>query len=432
MKKKKKVLIISYYWPPAGGIGVLRILKFTKYLRHYGWEPIVHVPKNADYPYTDNNNFKDIPQNLTVLRTRIVEPFKLFKLLSGRKKTDSHNPIYGDNKKRNIVDELAIWIRGNFFIPDARACWIKPSVIKLSKYLKEHPVDAILSDGPPHTNTMIAQKLSEKFNIPWLADFQDPWTQVDYYKLLKLTKWADKRHKAMEQSVFRTAAKITIASPTWAKDLEKIGAKNVSVIYYGYDEDDFVNLKSNNNSDNFIISHTGILGNDRNPEILFKALSDIVSENETFRNKLKIIFAGTVDESVRTVIKENNLEHFYQETGNISRHEALQLSNNSNILLLPINKADNAKGRLPGKLYEYLRIGKPILCLGPVDSDASEIIAKTNSGKTFEYDDYKNIKSYILGIFENKIKFKPKNIEQYSNLTQTGLIAKYLDEITTK
>ncbi|MCD6367231.1 MAG: glycosyl transferase family 1, partial [Bacteroidales bacterium] len=244
----KKVLIISYYWPPAGGISVLRTLKFTKYLRKFGWEPIVYAPQNASYLYLDKNNFDDIPENIEIIRRKILEPFNLFRILTGRNKNDTSNPVYATSRK-SFLDNFSIWLRGNFFIPDARCLWIKPSVKFLTGYLKENPADAILTDGPPHTNTVIGMRLAQKFNIPFLADFQDPWTQVDYYKMMKIGKRADKKHHRLEQEVFRVAKKITIASPTWAKDLEKIEAKNVDTIYYGYDEEDFKNItnqKGNN------------------------------------------------------------------------------------------------------------------------------------------------------------------------------------------
>ncbi len=430
-KKIKKVLIISYYWPPAGGISVLRTLKFVKYLRGFGWEPIVYAPQNANYLYSDENNFKDIPSNIKVIRKKIIEPFNLFKVLTGRKKNDTSNPVYAKSKN-SFLDNFAIWLRGNFFIPDARCLWIKPSVCFLSKWLKENPVDAILTDGPPHTNTVIGLQLAKKFNIPFLADFQDPWTQVDYYSLMKIGKRAHKKHHRLEQEVFQTAKKITIASPTWAKDIESIGAKNSEVIYYGYDEDDFTDLDTNKESDEFIIAHPGILGTDRNPDIFLQVLAQIKKENPDFAKKLKLKFAGTVDFTIEQKIAELDLNNNYIALGNIPRKSALQLILSANLLLLPINKANNAKGRLPGKLYEYLRTYNPILALGPTDCDAAKIIHQANLGETFAYNDFKNIYSFILSIFSKQIKLSPNKsyIHSFSNRIQTQKIAYFLDEIT--
>ena len=428
-----KVLIITYYWPPSGAIGVHRCLKFAKYLKKNGIEPIVYTAKDAQYPYLDDSNFKHIPKGIKVLKRKILEPFNLFKIISGRKKESVlTNPVQVRDKKQKFTDKLSIWIRGNFFIPDARSLWIRPSVRYLSRFLRNNHIDAIISDGPPHTNTVIAYKLSEKFNIPWLADFQDPWTQVDYYKEFMLTKFADKKHKRMEQKAFQIAKKITIASPTWKKDLEKIGAKNVEVIFWGYDEDDFNGL-TKKDSDDFIISHAGLLGHDRNPEELLKALKDLKKENKTFDERLKIKLAGPIDYSVKENIAKYGLDKNTEYLDSIPRNDALQLTLDSSLLLLPLNKADNAMGRIPGKLFEQMRANVPILCLGPKGSDVENIITETNTGKSYEYFDYEGIKKYILQIFEslnkNKQFLNSNNIEKYSVKNQVKKLAGYLEEI---
>ncbi len=433
----KKVLIISYYWPPAGGIGVHRCLKFTKYLRAFGWEPVVYAPENARYPYVDPENEKDIPEGVTIIKRPIREPFKAYKILSGKRKKDAvtGNPVHVRSNKTSIIDNIAIWIRGNFFIPDARSLWIKPSVKYLTGYLKENPVDANLSDGPPHTNTVIACRLSEKLGIPWLADFQDPWTQIDYHHLFKLTSWAEKKHRKLEQEAFRTARKITIASPTWKKDLESIGAKNVDVVFWGYDEDDFSEIKPPDLQEKkFIISHAGLLGYDRNPENLIKALSNLIQKEKGFKDDLSIILAGSVDFLIKELIERYGLKEKTEYLGQVSRKRVLKLNADSAILLLPLNKAANAKGRIPGKLFEYLRAEVPILALGPADSDVNEILDKTARGTSFKYDDLKGIENYIFEIYERyregkKLLDNPAEISEYNVKNQTGKVAEYLDQI---
>lgn len=430
----KKVLIITYYWPPAGGISLHRCLKFAKYLPQFGWEPVVFTAKDAQYPYFDESNFKDIPEGITILKYPIVEPFNLFKKVSGRKKEESlNNIVHVRDKKGGWIDEAAIWIRGNFFIPDARALWIKPSVKFLHTYLQENPVDAVLSDGPPHTNTRIAYHLSKKLNIPFLADFQDPWTQVDYYPLMKLTPWADRRHKKMEQEVFSQADKITIASPSWKEDLQAIGARNVDVVYWGYDEDDFKNLKRQADKA-FTITHTGLLGYDRLPDGLFQALKELKEEVPSFARDLQIQLAGQVDYSVLEMLEKLELEKNLINKGTIPREEVLQLLVNSQVLLLPLNKSRNAKGRLPGKLYEYLRARRPVLGLGPRDSDASAILEQTKAGEVFAYSETGAIKSWVSEAYkrykEGELPDCSGPIEAYAVSEQTGKVAAYLNQIT--
>lgn len=431
----KRVLIVTYYWPPAGGISVQRSLKIAKYLRSFGWEPVVYAPKDAQYPYFDDGNFKDIPEGLEVLKRPILEPFNLFKKLTGRKKDESlNNILHVRERKKNVVDKLALWIRGNFFIPDARALWIRPSVGYLRKYLQEYPVDAIFTDGPPHTNTAIACKLKKHTGIPWLADFQDPWTQVDYYQLFPITKWAHRRHSRMEQEVFRRADKITIVSPTWKKDLESIGARNVEVIYWGYDEDDFRDLKARPNP-NFSISHAGLLGHDRNTPGLFQSLQELKQEVPQFGQKLRLELAGQVDYEVLQAIKDHGLEENLIDHQTIKRGQALQLMADSSLLLLPLNQAANAAGRIPGKFFEYLRVGRPILCFGPENSDVKRILEQTRRGKSFTYNNKEGLKQFLKAKFENFLdpQENPQlgDISQYSSYRQTEKIAKFLDEISS-
>ena len=430
----KKVLVISYYWPPAGGISVHRSLKIVKYLRSFEWEPIVLAPLNAHYSYLDEGNLKDIPENLTVIRNRIIEPFSAFKLISGRKRGESlNNIVHVRSRKQTMIDKLGIWIRANLFIPDARALWIRPSVRYLLKYLKNKPVDVIFADGPPHTNNVIAMKISKKTGIPYLADFQDPWTQVDYYQLFPFTRWADRKHRKLEQEVFKKAAKITIASPTWKIDLEKIGAANVEVMYWGYDDQDFTDLEPEKDPA-FSITHIGLMGFDRNPEILFRIISELMNEIPGFKSDIKLKLAGQIDYSIKKCIAEFNLEQTITDFGIIDRSNALRIASGSSLLLLLLNKSKNAKGRLPGKLFEYLKIRRPILALGEKDSDAEKIIQKTDSGVYFDYEDYRPLKEFLIlsyRKYKNNTLFNTTgDIEQFSVKNQVKKLASYFDEIS--
>ena len=431
----KKILIITYYWPPSGGIGVNRCLKFARYLRKYGWEPVIYTAENPDYPYLDIENEKQVPEGIEVLKHKIIEPFRFYKFFSGKGKNEAMtNPIHARDGKRKLINNISIWIRGNFFIPDARSLWIKPSVKFLSKYLEKNKIDALLTDGPPHTNTVIACRLSQKFDIPWLADFQDPWTQVDYYKLFKLTRWADKKHHRLEQETFATAKKMTIASPTWKKDLEAIGAKNVDVIFWGYDEQDFNEIDPVP-SNKFTLYHAGMFGFDRHAGTLFEVLKELKEEINGFDKDLEIKLAGFIDYSIIQSIEQNGLKENLNNLGAIPRKKALQHTLESHILLLLINKADNALGRIPGKLFELMRANRSILALGDEGSDVQKIITKSNAGTYCEYDNKETIKNYLKEQYANykqgskKSTLLTKNIEEYSVENQTKKIASYLDSI---
>jgi len=430
----KKVLIITYYWPPSGGIGVLRCLKFAKYLRTFGWEPIIFTASNANYPSLDPTNNKDIPSNITVIKLKIWEPYGIYKLITGKNKSANvNNVFYTKEEKPGLAHEISVWIRSNFFIPDARSCWINPSVKFLLKYIKSNPVDAILSNGPPHTNSRIATIIKKKTRIPWLADFQDPWSQIDYFSLLKLTSWSLKKHLKLEQEVFKYSDHITIVSPKWKHDLESIGAKNVTVIPWGFDQDDFKDLRHIKSS-KFVISHLGILGYDRRPETFFKAILELKEEESDFEQKISIVLPGQVDFSVQEIIEKNGLNKYVNILGNINRKDALKLMKNSNILLLLLNQQENSKGRIPGKLFEYLACKRPVLCLGDIDGDSAKIITDARAGYVSTYNDLISIKSMILKEFRRFKKGENQkdvisDIDKFSVERTTEDLAKLLTSI---
>jgi hypothetical protein len=393
----------------------------------------VYIPEGAEYPYLDNSNFKDIPDGVEIIKGKIVEPFKAFKILTGRKKANLNNIVHVRDKQ-SFFDKIGIFIRGNFFIPDARSLWIKPSVKTLTKYLSKNRVQAIFTDGPPHTNTVIGTKISKISGIPHLADFQDPWTQVDYYKLFKITSWADKIHKRLEQDSFKQASKITIASPSWKEDIESIGAKNVDVLYYGYDEADFENIVAVPDR-LFTFCHAGLLGLDRNPNAFFEVIQSLNTEIPSFKNHFRLKLIGQVDFEVTNTINQHNLAGQVLLIGTVQRDVALQEICNSWVLLLPLNKAENAKGRMPGKFYEYMRSQRPIISFGPLDSDVAAIIEDYKVGENFTYENTNNLKGYIKKLYHNYCNnsFLPvqsaKDISVFSNENQTKKLGQYLDEI---
>ena len=429
----KKVLIISYYWPPAGGIAVHRCLKFAKYLREFGWEPVICTADNPEYPILDEGNYGDIPEGATILKTKIWEPYKFFKLITGKKKEERIHNVFLEEEKAGLRHKLGIWIRGNIFIPDARKFWISPSVKYLSKYLKENPVDVLFTNGPPQSTHMIAYGVKKNLGIPWLADFQDPWTQVDYFPQLMLNPISKRIHYAMEQRVFNTADKVTICSNTWKHDLESIGAKDVGVIVWGYDEDDFRNV-SVPLSNKFSLSHFGSLGPDRNAKTLWKALSIIAGENSEFKKDLEIELTGFIGHVIIDEINSLGLSENLKLSGHISRKKTIERMHRSQILLLILNDMPNVKGRLPGKLFEYLASRRPVLVIGPEESDASKIVKGVNAGYTCDFPD---LEKTIMTVKELYAKYKNGNLDsnqtdisQYSNRNLTKKLAGYLDQIS--
>jgi glycosyltransferase involved in cell wall biosynthesis len=430
---KKRVLIISYYRPPAGGISPHRCLKFAKYLPQYGWEPVVATVENPTYFFYDVSSFKDISHDLEVIKTKIWEPHNLFKVFAGIKNKDRFPDVFVEENKTNLITKIGIWIRGNLFIPDARMFWINAAVKQIEKYLKQHPVDVVFSNGPPHSAHMIAYKLKKKLDIPWLADFQDPWTQADYFQKLMLNPVSKKIHQAKEQLIFKNADKITICSDSWKNDLEAIGAHDVGVIYWGFDDDDF-KFGVSNNANKFSIGHFGRLTPDRNPLTLWKVLADISAEKNDFAHDLEIELAGFNSHSILESIQNFGLRDNLRIVEHVTRKEALIKMKNSSVLLLILNEAENVNGRIPGKLFEYMAVKRPVLIIGPEESDAAKIAVQTETGTICAFDDYIKTRSVILNLYAQFKKYKLQDIQStinsFTNKKTTGELVKYLNQIT--
>ena len=431
----KKVLIITYYWPPSGGAGVQRWLKFAKYLRRVGWEPVIYTPLNPEYPSTDPALQMDIPEGITVLKTPIREPYMLYKWFSGLKGSERVQPGFiSETKRPALAAKISAWIRGNLFIPDARCLWISPSIKYLTKWLKHNKVDALVSTGPPHSMHMIALGVKKKMNIPWLADFRDPWTQIDFFPKLMLTPWAESRHKKLEQSVLATADRVVTVSQTCAHNLENLCGRSIEVVANGYDEDDFDNLPPFS-YDSFRITHLGSLNADRNPHKLWEALANLVNLDPFFAEKLSVRLIGKTDISVIDSIATHGLSGYLEKIDYLPHDQALNRASRSAVLLLAINNAPNALGIATGKLYEYFALQRPILAIGPENGDAAALIRQTESGRVADFDDRDKMIQILQGWKEDfllrQLDIRSGNSDQHTRRKLTSQLANILEAITS-
>ncbi|MBE0639653.1 MAG: glycosyltransferase family 4 protein [Bacteroidales bacterium] len=429
----KKALIITYYWPPSGGAGVQRWLKFAKYLREFGWEPVIYTPENPESPVIDPSLEKDIPEGMTILKTKIVEPYTAYKRFVGRKKSDPIKAGFLSEKKNpSLTEKISVWIRGNFFIPDARMFWIRPSIRFLTNYLKTNPVDVIISTGPPHSMHMIALGVKKATNLPWLADFRDPWTNIDFYDDLMLSGWADRKHKKQELEVLKNADEFVTVSWNWAKDFQKIYNRKIEVITNGFDPEDFPETWSNFDQ-KFSIVHIGAMNKDRNPHQLWVAISELLTELPVLRDRLEIKLIGSNDYSVLQSISRHGLEPWLTTIKDIPHAEVVKHTVAAQVLLLALNDTPNVSGIIPGKIFEYIASRRPILCIGPEDGDSARILNDTSAGQTVNFDDKVKIKRLLTTYFELYMKNDLKNLSsdflRYSRKSLCGLMTGLLNNI---
>lgn len=396
----------------------------------FGWKPTVFIPENPSYPIVDESLSKEVPIDLDVIKTKIWEPYQIAEFFGkDNKKFKAGQFDVGGNQ--SWKSKLSIWVRGNFFIPDARVFWVKPSVEYLKKYLKENQYDAFVTTGPPHSMHLIGLELKKEFRtLKWIADFRDPWTEISYYKHLKLSKSSDEKHHRLEKQVFKNADITLATSYTDAENFRKKGA-NAYCITNGFDEvESKFESKDETRNSKFTLSYIGVLEQLRNPTVLWNVLNELIEESESFKNNFQLKFVGRIDDKILNELESSALKNSISNMGYLSHSDANAEMNNSGVLLMTNFPEESSKGIIPGKIFEYLSTGKTIISFGPNESDVQKILDETKAGKHFSYDDADSVKKFILEKFEDwksgvEIS-QPRNIEQFSRKNLTRKLSELL------
>jgi glycosyltransferase involved in cell wall biosynthesis len=401
----------------------------SKYLREFGIEPVIYTPQDPDYPAIDRSLEEEVPQNIEVVQSPIWEPYHLYRKLTGKKKNAKiYSGFLNDSKSESLGQKISVFIRSNFFIPDARKFWINPSVKFLTKYLKTSPVDVIISTGPPHSMHLIALGVKQTTGIPWIADFRDPWTNIDFYQHLNLASWADKKHRSLEQDVLKTADKIVTVSPSWVDDFEALCNREVELITNGFDPQDFKDQEELDAEISF--THIGSINNDRNPQVLWESLEVFLQQNPQVSDTFKLRLIGPVDQSVIASIEgqpllSTKLDHIPWQ----DHATAVKSMLKSRVLLLLVNKSPNASGILPGKLYEYMGTGRPIISIGPPVGDVVKIIENSGTGICVPLDDKEKMLEAFSRFFHTNVKSEHKDMSAIHEFSRRELAGKYSELI---
>ena len=419
----KKVLIITYYWPPSGGSGVQRWLKFVKYFRDFGIEPIVLTvaPEFAALPNIDESLEHEIPAGIEVHKTRAKSPFGFYKKI---KKGTIPNSGFAGEGKTNLFDNLFRFIRGNFFIPDARIGWNKFALEKARELIHLHAIDTVITSSPPHSTQLIGLQLKKEFNLKWLADLRDPWTEIYYNKLLFRTNWAKKIDYRYEQACLQNADTLIVVSEDIKRrfgEERKAILEKIHVIPNGFDEEDFSHERTKNDAGIKYISYVGNLGLQYPIEAFLKTFSELVKVDELWR----IRFVGNVSDVVNTEIQKLDLEKWVEFTPYVEHKKAVEYMINSDLLLLIIPNTENNKGILTGKLFEYIATGNPIIYIGPEDGDALEILKKTEGISFLNFNSEENIIPFCSSVLKKSEKSKQIN-HVYSRRNLTNKITELI------
>lgn len=422
------MLIISYYWPPSGGPGVQRWLKFVKYLPEFNIEPILFIPKNANYPLLDKSLSDDVNKDLKVIQFPITEIsgfLPRFKFLNSVRSGNISKP-----HNQSLLQKIIFFIRGNLFIPDMKIFWKSSSVNFLSDYLPKNNIDTIITTGPPHSVHLIGLELKRKLNINWISDFRDPWVKLNYLNRFHLLPFSRKSHISLRNKVLINSNAVIVTSER-LKDLFSNITSNIYKITNGFD---YI-IKENNLDNKFSISHIGSLYPERNPKFLWDSLEELFEGS--FKKDLQINFIGNTSEKIKKELSRRKFHNHVRFYDYVDYNRALELMCSSQALLMIEVNDEESSYAIPGKLFDYLNSKRPIISIGPNISEVSEILNNTNSGKFFNYDDKRNLKLYINQLYKsykngtNIISDKSK-IDMFKRINLTKKLSEVIVTVAKK
>ncbi len=438
-----------------------RWVKFAKYLPQEGWQPVIYTPENPEQLAVDFSLLKEVPAEAEIVKTRIFEPYSFYKKLLKRsghsREAVEVNPVNAQNK--SFIQKAAMWVRGNFFRPDPRCLWIRPSVKFLKKYLKEHPVDLIVSTGPPQSMHIIGMKLAQQTGLPWIADFRDPWTKIFYFKHLAMTPRTVRWHERMEKKVLDAASMVVAVSPLVQEEFREMTQTPVELVTNGFDEGDFAGSGggcaeavggepaamegceraggelSGGPEAEFAVTHTGLFAADGNPTLLWEVLGEKAGKNALFRERLRIKLVGKTDEQIISAIVRAGLGENLVDMGYQPHNKAVEEQRNASILILPLRKEPEYRAVLPGKLFEYLASGRPVLGIGQTDGAMSMILNQTRTGVVFDWNDRESLGKFMDICWERhlaaSLTVDGADISQFSRRNLTKRMARLFNEVVS-
>lgn len=430
----KKVLIITYYWPPSGGSGVQRWLKFVKYLPEFGWKPYVFTPENPAVVIKDESLLKDVPDEAVIVKLPIWEPYRLFgklaKIFTGNKKSDVQTDFV-NTQHSSLFSKISLWVRGNLFVPDPRKFWARPAVKFLEKYLEENQINTIISTGPPHSMHLIGFGLKKRNpSLRWIVDMRDPWSEWGFLDSIKAGSRAKAKHRKLEHKVLTTADEILTITPFYARQFERLSGRKVNLITNGFDADDFQNFKLTR-SDKFCVLHVGLVNEKCDPRPFMKAVKELCLENESIKKEIEIVFVGQINSAFKDFIaSDRQLSSITTVKNSVPHDQLIEIYASGSVLLLILTGYKDAEGYMPGKLFEYLATGLPVLGVGPENGDAAALLTETNSGKMIDGNESEAIKKFVKHEFvtwKNGAVHMPGNSARYSRVQTTANLVELLE-----
>lgn len=448
-EKNKKILVAAYLFPPIGGSGVQRTLKFVKYLKEYGWEPIVITCGTSFSPDNrDTSLLDDIPKDIKVIRIN-HDKFNS-EQLDYKTIIQIVNVIYGVVNDDDLMWKFLKEIKDHncknrklILTPDEQITWINSVLETIEDIIDINDINLVYTTSAPYSDHFIGLYLKKKYNIPWVADFRDEWTNNNYSSLMyKNSTLKYDIERKMEENIVNNADKIITVTPLSTYNYIEnfaLPESKVVTITNGYDENDFKNIKNiESYKEKFIILHLGTLYYSRSPKSLIQSVNELIEEKKILDEDIEIKLVGKVSLDILKEIEELNKLNVVKIEEYLPHKESLIEAEKSSALFLPIGKEKSLKLVYTGKVFEYLRLHKPIVALSPKGSVVEKILNETRCGKNFECDDVSEIKSYILELYncwkkgEYKLYFDENQIKNYERKSLTKKLSKIFEGLLIK
>tara|TARA_B100000989_G_C19522254_1_gene464801 strand:+ start:1500 stop:2750 length:1251 start_codon:yes stop_codon:yes gene_type:complete len=382
----KSIGILVYYWPPSGGSGVQRWLRFSNKLCQMGWDVHIFTFDNPQYPIIDNSLLKLINPKIKISKIKGFEVPLFFK-----KKSNEESYLLNDN---NLINYFKSLVRELFFFPDTRRFLIKPSTKHVIKYIKKNKLKYLITSGPPHSMHYIGYYIKRKIQIKWITDFRDPWTNFFQNRMINRFKFTFKRHFQSESKILNNCDSVFMAS----KSLNILRKKSKKYLFIPSGFDEFI---ESNDHNKFRILYSGSMKFIQNPEKLWIVLEEILNSHIDFKKSLEVLLIGNIDKKILMSKKFLKIKKYCSFNTYLSKEKLDYEISISQLLLVSSVNMPKVNDVITGKFFHYLSSRKKILGFANKGSDLENLIRKTNSGKCFDYETTQELKEYIQNCFNN-------------------------------
>lgn len=434
MSQRRRVLLITYYFPPSGGSGVQRPLKFVKYLPRHGWDPVVlTVRPDASFPARDEALERDVPVATEIHRTGIFDPYVLYRKLSGGGPVDMETVARWGKLPRRT--RWMSGIRAALFVPDARIGWWPFAVPRAAAIHRRNPVDVVLSTAPPFTAHLIGRSVAKRLERPWVADYRDPWTRAVFYPRRPAPAAALDRR--LERRCLAAANRNIVVTPTmideFRQDDPDLDRHRFTCLPNGYDPEDFDGVDPPREG-RLTVLHTGSLFANRRPEAFFQALESMMRDDGALSERLRVVFLGRIDADTERRATRPPLDGIVRVLGYVPHAESVSWLRRAHLLLLPTGQGPEARHLATGKIFEYIASGTPVLALAP-EGEARRIVTETGSGFVVDPGDVAGVRAILEKALDAHARGalldtnrKEEEVQSYSRAEQVGRLAGILDE----